>query len=68
MMQVGSNLALAREMLGADVNKENFIERMNAVKEKKKRALADLRYRALKGKPLKKSEVTQMMRNLVKNQ
>ncbi|GKE33151.1 hypothetical protein Tco_1452473, partial [Tanacetum coccineum] len=36
--------------------------------EKKKRALADLRYRALKGKPMKQSEVTQMMRNLVKNQ
>ncbi|GJS70036.1 hypothetical protein Tco_0702877 [Tanacetum coccineum] len=68
MMQVGSNPALARELLGADVNEENFIERMNAVKERKKRALADLRYRALKGKPLKKSEVTQMMRNLVKNQ
>ncbi|GJR27520.1 hypothetical protein Tco_1103752 [Tanacetum coccineum] len=68
MMQVGSNPALARELLGADVNEENFIGRMNAVKEKKKRALADLRYRALKGKPMKKSEVTQMMRNLVKNQ
>ncbi|GJU94303.1 hypothetical protein Tco_1319059 [Tanacetum coccineum] len=39
MMQVGSNPALARELLGADVNEENFIERMNAVKEKKKRAL-----------------------------
>ncbi|GJS80384.1 hypothetical protein Tco_0730265 [Tanacetum coccineum] len=49
MMQVGSNPALARELLGADVNEENFIERMNAVKEKKKRALADLRYRALQG-------------------
>ncbi|GJT17452.1 putative ribonuclease H-like domain-containing protein [Tanacetum coccineum] len=36
MMQVGSNPALARELLGADVNKENFIERMNAVKEKKR--------------------------------
>ncbi|GKA97352.1 hypothetical protein Tco_0825246, partial [Tanacetum coccineum] len=45
-----------------------FIERMTAIKERKKRALADLRYRALKGKPLKKSEVTQLMRNLVKNQ
>ncbi|GKE77036.1 hypothetical protein Tco_1543156, partial [Tanacetum coccineum] len=41
---------------------------MTAVKERKKRALANLRYRALKGKPLKKSEVTQLMRNLVKNQ
>ncbi|GJZ32665.1 hypothetical protein Tco_0578101, partial [Tanacetum coccineum] len=68
MMQVGSNPALAKELLGADVNEGNFIERMTAVKERKKRALADLRYRALKGKPLKKSEVTQMMRNLVKNQ
>ncbi|GJS32413.1 hypothetical protein Tco_0530795 [Tanacetum coccineum] len=68
MMQVGSNPALARELLGADVNEENFIECMNAVKEKKKQALADLRYRALKGQPMKKSEVTQMMRNLVKNQ
>ncbi|GJT51934.1 hypothetical protein Tco_0038549 [Tanacetum coccineum] len=36
--------------------------------ERKKRALAELRYRALKGKPLKQSEVTKMMRNLVKNQ
>ncbi|GJZ26701.1 hypothetical protein Tco_0570954 [Tanacetum coccineum] len=68
MMQVGSTPALAKELLGADVSEENFIERMTAVKERKKRALADLRYRALKGKPLKKSEVTQLMRNLVKNQ
>ncbi|GKE86652.1 hypothetical protein Tco_1560394, partial [Tanacetum coccineum] len=68
MMQVGSNLALARELLGADVTEENFIEHMTAIKEKKKRALADLRYRALKGKPMKQSEVTQMMRDLVKNQ
>ncbi|GJX69093.1 hypothetical protein Tco_0304820 [Tanacetum coccineum] len=45
MMQVGSNPALARDLLGADVN---FVERMTAIKEKKKRALADLRYRALK--------------------
>ncbi|GJY00397.1 hypothetical protein Tco_0357415 [Tanacetum coccineum] len=41
---------------------------LNAIKERKKRALADLRYRALQGKPLKQSEVTKMMRNLVKNQ
>ncbi|GJX08449.1 hypothetical protein Tco_0196381 [Tanacetum coccineum] len=68
MMQVGSNPALARELLGADVTEENFVERMTAIKEKKKRALADLRYRALKGKPMKQSEVTQMMRTLVKNQ
>ncbi|GKB58356.1 hypothetical protein Tco_0914542 [Tanacetum coccineum] len=68
MMQVGSNPALARELLGADVTEANFIERITAIKEKKKRALADLRYRALKGKPMKQSEVTQMMRNLVKNQ
>ncbi|GJR70963.1 hypothetical protein Tco_0017028 [Tanacetum coccineum] len=68
MMQVGTNPALARELLGADVNEDNFIERMTAIKERKKRALADLRYRALKGKPLKHSEVTQMMRTLVKNQ
>nr|GFC66836.1 hypothetical protein [Tanacetum cinerariifolium] len=47
MIQVGSNPTLARELLGADVNKENFIPRMNALKERKKRALADLRYRAL---------------------
>ncbi|GJU77934.1 hypothetical protein Tco_1275004 [Tanacetum coccineum] len=38
MMQVGSNPALTRELLGADVNEENFIERMTAIKEKKKRA------------------------------
>ncbi|GJR39175.1 hypothetical protein Tco_1214859 [Tanacetum coccineum] len=68
MMQVGTNPALARELLGADVNEDNFIERMTAIKERKKRALADLRYRALQGKPLKQSEVTKMMRNLVKNQ
>ncbi|GJR08890.1 hypothetical protein Tco_0791542 [Tanacetum coccineum] len=48
MMQVGSNPALARELLGADVTEANFVERMTAIKERKKRALADLRYRALK--------------------
>ncbi|GKF42854.1 hypothetical protein Tco_0126196, partial [Tanacetum coccineum] len=48
MIQVGSNPALAQELLGADVNEGNFIERMSAIKERKKRALADLRYRALK--------------------
>ncbi|GJT43861.1 putative ribonuclease H-like domain-containing protein [Tanacetum coccineum] len=32
MMQVGSNPALARELLGADVTEENFIERMTALK------------------------------------
>ncbi|GJW46013.1 hypothetical protein Tco_0077659 [Tanacetum coccineum] len=42
MMQVGSNPALARELLGADVTEDNFIERMTAIKERKKRALADL--------------------------
>ncbi|GKB33756.1 STRUBBELIG-receptor family 7-like protein isoform X1 [Tanacetum coccineum] len=68
MLQVGSNPALAKELLGADVNEGNFIERMLPIMERKKRALADLRYRALKCKPLKKSEVTQLMRNLVKNQ
>ncbi|GJU59188.1 hypothetical protein Tco_1236954 [Tanacetum coccineum] len=52
------------DLLGADVNEDNFIERMTAIKERKKRALAELRYRALKGKPLKQSEVTKMMRNL----
>ncbi|GJS64112.1 hypothetical protein Tco_0678676 [Tanacetum coccineum] len=68
MMQIRSNPALARELLGADVTEENFVERMTAIKEKKKRALADLRYQALQGKPMKQSEVTQMMRTLVKNQ
>ncbi|GJW13530.1 hypothetical protein Tco_0017663 [Tanacetum coccineum] len=41
---------------------------MTAIKERKKRAFLDLRYRALKGKPMKQSEVTQIMRNLVKHQ
>ncbi|GJZ32259.1 hypothetical protein Tco_0577695 [Tanacetum coccineum] len=70
MMQVWFKSALARELLWfADVNRgKTFIKRMTAVKERKKRALATLRYRASQGKPLKKSEVTQLMRNLVKNQ
>ncbi|GJW52782.1 hypothetical protein Tco_0096867 [Tanacetum coccineum] len=55
MMQVGTNPALARELLGADVNEDNFIERMTAIKERKKRALADLRYRALQGTFWKRS-------------
>nr|GFA87731.1 hypothetical protein [Tanacetum cinerariifolium] len=68
MTQVGSDPTLARELLGADVNEENFIPRMNAMKERKKRALADLRYRALQNKPLKKSKVTEFMRAFVKGQ
>ncbi|GJY92963.1 hypothetical protein Tco_0508745 [Tanacetum coccineum] len=35
MMQVGSNPALAKELLGADVNEGNFIKRMTAVKERR---------------------------------
>ncbi|GKG01540.1 hypothetical protein Tco_0306245 [Tanacetum coccineum] len=35
MLQVGSNPALASELLGADVTEENFIERMTVVKERK---------------------------------
>ncbi|GJW16573.1 hypothetical protein Tco_0024009 [Tanacetum coccineum] len=34
MMQVGSNPALARELLGADVTEENFVERMTAIKDR----------------------------------
>nr|GEZ52648.1 hypothetical protein [Tanacetum cinerariifolium] len=56
MIQVGSDPTLARELLGADFNEDNFILMMNALKEQKKRTLADLRYRALQNKPMKKSE------------
>nr|GFA35190.1 hypothetical protein [Tanacetum cinerariifolium] len=41
---------------------------MNALKERKKRALADLRYRSLQNKPMKKSKVTEFMRAFVKGQ
>ncbi|GKB07437.1 hypothetical protein Tco_0835721, partial [Tanacetum coccineum] len=33
LMQVGSNPALARELLGADVTEANFVKRMTAIKE-----------------------------------
>ncbi|GJT02139.1 hypothetical protein Tco_0823308 [Tanacetum coccineum] len=36
MLQVGSNPALARELLGADVTEANFVERMTAIKKKKR--------------------------------
>ncbi|GJT20648.1 hypothetical protein Tco_0890585 [Tanacetum coccineum] len=42
MMQVGSNPVLAKELLGADVNEGNFIERMTVYKgERKKRAYGE---------------------------
>nr|GFD35533.1 hypothetical protein [Tanacetum cinerariifolium] len=41
---------------------------MNAMKERKKRALADLQYRTLQNKPMKKYEVTEFMRASVKGQ
>ncbi|GJU47795.1 hypothetical protein Tco_1217350 [Tanacetum coccineum] len=65
MMQVGSNPALARELLGADVTEENFVERMTAIKDKKKRALADLRYRALKAvKAMSKQQLIEEYENI----
>ncbi|GJX13828.1 putative ribonuclease H-like domain-containing protein [Tanacetum coccineum] len=65
MMQVGTNPALARELLGADVNEDNFIERMTAIKERKKRALADLRYRALKAvTAMSKQQLTEEYENI----
>ncbi|GJY63960.1 hypothetical protein Tco_0465420 [Tanacetum coccineum] len=41
-------ILIGTELVGSDVNEETFIERITAIKERKKRALADLRYRALK--------------------
>ncbi|GJW68669.1 hypothetical protein Tco_0123093 [Tanacetum coccineum] len=67
------DLDIPTEFLAEDAQARKCFEEEQASErlvqhEQKKRALADLRYRALKGKPLKKSEVTQLMRNLVKNQ
>ncbi|GJZ84203.1 hypothetical protein Tco_0649542 [Tanacetum coccineum] len=56
-VHVGSNPALARELLGADVTEENFIERMTAIKERKKRALFRFTYRSYQGDALKGSLV-----------
>ncbi|GKG59415.1 hypothetical protein Tco_0605066, partial [Tanacetum coccineum] len=42
LVSAGRTMVL-HELLGADVNEDNFIERMTAIKERKKRALADLR-------------------------
>ncbi|GJT48672.1 hypothetical protein Tco_0974829 [Tanacetum coccineum] len=57
MMQVGSNPALATELLGADVTEENFVERMTAIKDKKKRRwenarLLSAQYNLFRPKPI----------------
>ena len=68
MMDIGNRPDLARQLLGDDVDEQNFVPRMNQIKAQQQRKLAALRQQKQRSAPMKQSEVTNFMRQFVRNQ
>nr|GFB98164.1 hypothetical protein [Tanacetum cinerariifolium] len=58
---------VAKEILGADVNDDNFYSRLQALVDKRKCAMSIQRYRAQKAKPMTRGESIKSMRTYIKN-
>ncbi|GJT83502.1 putative ribonuclease H-like domain-containing protein [Tanacetum coccineum] len=68
MAQVHANAGLSSEFLGADVNDDNFTERMVALINQRKRAFAEQTAKEKKDKPMTLAQQREYMRVFVKNQ
>ncbi|GJS98935.1 hypothetical protein Tco_0820105 [Tanacetum coccineum] len=62
------NAGLSSELLGADVNDDNFAERMVALINQRKRAFADQTAKEKRDKPMTPAQQREYMRVFVKNQ
>nr|GEX95916.1 aminoacyl-tRNA synthetase, class 1a, anticodon-binding [Tanacetum cinerariifolium] len=58
---------VAKEILGTDVNDDNFSSRLQDLVDKRKRAMSIQRYRAQQAKPMTRGETIQFMRTYIKN-
>nr|GEY16303.1 hypothetical protein [Tanacetum cinerariifolium] len=56
-----------KEILGADVNDNNFSSRLQALVDKRKRAMFIQRYRAQQAKPMTRGDTIKFMRTYIKN-
>ncbi|GJW09976.1 hypothetical protein Tco_1575803, partial [Tanacetum coccineum] len=68
MAQVHANAGLSSELLGADVNDDNFAERMVALINQRKRAFAEQTDKEKRDKPMTPAQQREYMRVFVKNQ
>ncbi|GJW00406.1 anticodon-binding aminoacyl-tRNA synthetase, class 1a [Tanacetum coccineum] len=68
MGQVHANQGLTADLLGPDVNEDNFAERMVALIAKRRRDFAAQRFQDKKNKPMTYAQQKAYMRTLVKNQ
>ncbi|GJX38157.1 hypothetical protein Tco_0251460 [Tanacetum coccineum] len=67
MAQVHANAGLSSELLGADVNDDNFAERMVALINQSKRAFAEQTAKEKRDKPMTPAQQREYMRVFVKN-
>nr|GEV91650.1 retrotransposon protein, putative, Ty3-gypsy subclass [Tanacetum cinerariifolium] len=58
---------VAKEILGADVNDDNFSSRLQALVDKRKSAMSIQRYRAQQAKPMTRGDIVKFMRHYIKN-
>ncbi|GKA08853.1 hypothetical protein Tco_0688184 [Tanacetum coccineum] len=68
MAQVHANTGLSSKLLGADVNDDNFDERMVPFINQRKRAFADQTAKEKRDKPMTPAQQREYMRVFVKNQ
>ncbi|GJT66823.1 putative ribonuclease H-like domain-containing protein [Tanacetum coccineum] len=68
MSQVHANQGLTADLLGPDVNEDNFAERMVALIAKRRREFAAQRFQDKRNKPMTYAQQKAYMRTLVKNQ
>nr|GFC09626.1 hypothetical protein [Tanacetum cinerariifolium] len=58
---------VAKEILGTDVNDDNFSSRLQDLVDKRKRDMSIQRYRAQQSKPMTRGETIKFMRTYIKN-
>ncbi|GJT15271.1 hypothetical protein Tco_0873977 [Tanacetum coccineum] len=68
MAQVHVNACLSSELLGADVNEDNFAKRMVALINQRKRAFAEQTAKEKRDRPMTPAQQREYMRVFVKNQ
>ncbi|GJR14457.1 hypothetical protein Tco_0797109 [Tanacetum coccineum] len=67
MAQFHANAGLSSELLGADVNEDNFTERMVALINQRKRAFAEQTTKEKRDRPMTPAQQREYMRVFVKN-
>nr|GEY35869.1 xylulose kinase-1 [Tanacetum cinerariifolium] len=67
MARVKDFLEVAKEILGVDVNDDNFSSRLQDLVDKRKSVMSIQRYRAQQAKPMTRGDTVKFMRTYIKN-